>query len=121
MICITKIHVFDHKKIDLNQIYPMLLFWNHDVVATLDFCRKPIINGGAIRPTGLLFIACIQLLEMIMLNCQEIDLIEVFERSFSRSEKSGLAHFLIITYIIHRLSVVTKCCPNVLHYVSYMV
>ena len=33
---------------------------------------------------------------MILINCQEMDFIELFKRSFSRSERSGLAHFLII-------------------------
>ena len=34
---------------------------------------------------------------MILINCQEMDFIELFKRSFSRSERSGLAHFLIIS------------------------
>ena len=33
-------------------------------------------------------------------NCQGMDLIELFKRSFSRSERSGLAHFPIIIDII---------------------
>ena len=37
---------------------------------------------------------------MILINCQEMDFIELFERSFSRSERSGLAHFPIIIDII---------------------
>ena len=51
---------------------------------------------------------------MILINCQEMDFIELFKRSFSMSERSGLALFpIIIDY-----SVVTKCCPNVLHHVA---
>ena len=37
---------------------------------------------------------------MILINCQEMDFIELFKRSFSRSERSGLAHFPIIIDII---------------------
>ena len=37
---------------------------------------------------------------MILINFQEMGLIELFERSFSRSEKSGFAHFPIIIDII---------------------
>ena len=43
--------------------------------------RKLIINGGAIRPTGLLFLY--SFLGMILINCQEMDLIELW------SEMSG--------------------------------
>ena len=32
---------------------------------------------------------------MILIICQEIGLIELFKRSFSRSERSGLTHFPI--------------------------
>ena len=39
-------------------------------------------------------------LGMILINCQELDFIELFKRSFSRSERSGLAHFPIIIDII---------------------
>ena len=39
-------------------------------------------------------------LGMILINCQEMDFIEFFKRSYSRSEKSGLAHFPIIIDII---------------------
>ena len=39
-------------------------------------------------------------LGMILINCQEMDFIELFKRSFSRSERSGLAHFPIIIDII---------------------
>ena len=39
-------------------------------------------------------------LGMILINCQEMDFIELLKRSFSRSERSGLAHFLIIIDII---------------------
>ena len=35
-------------------------------------------------------------LGMILINCKEMDLIELFERSCSRSERSGLAQFPII-------------------------
>ena len=31
-------------------------------------------------------------LGIILIDCQEVDFIELLERSFSRSEKSGLAH-----------------------------
>ena len=44
--------------------------------------RKPIINGGAIRPTSLLFVY--SFLGMILINCQEMGLIELFKRSLSR-------------------------------------
>ena len=37
---------------------------------------------------------------LILINCQEMDFIELFERSFSRSERSGLDHFPIIIDII---------------------
>ena len=41
------------------------------------------------------------ILGMILINCQEMDFIELFKRSFfSRSEMSGLAHFPIIIDII---------------------
>ena len=39
-------------------------------------------------------------LGMILINCQEMDFIELFKRSFSRSERSGLANFPIIIDII---------------------
>ena len=39
-------------------------------------------------------------LGMILINCQEMDFIELFKRSFSRSERSGLANFPIIIAII---------------------
>ena len=39
-------------------------------------------------------------LGMILINCQEMDFIELFQRSFSRWERSGLAHFPIIIVII---------------------
>ena len=39
-------------------------------------------------------------LRMILINCQEMDFIELFKRSFSRSDRSGLAHFHIIIDII---------------------
>ena len=39
-------------------------------------------------------------LEVILVNCQEMELIELFQRSLSRSEMSGLAHFHIIINII---------------------
>ena len=40
------------------------------------------------------------LLGMILSNYQEMDFIELFKRSISRSERSDLAHFLIIINII---------------------
>ena len=46
-----------------------------------------------------LFLVC-SFLGMILINCQEMDFIELFKRSFSRSERSGLAHFPIIMNII---------------------
>ena len=39
-------------------------------------------------------------LGMLLINCEEMDFIELFKRSFSRSERSGLAHFPIIIDII---------------------
>ena len=39
-------------------------------------------------------------LGMILINCQEMDFIELFKRSFSRSERSGLAHFPILIDVI---------------------
>ena len=39
-------------------------------------------------------------LGLILINCQEMDFIELFKRSFSRSKRSGLAHFPIIIDII---------------------
>ena len=39
-------------------------------------------------------------LGMILINFQEMDFIELFQRSFARSERSGLAHFPIIIDII---------------------
>ena len=51
-----------------------------------------------------MYTACLVLLYsflgMILINCQEMDLIELFKRSFSRSERPGLAHFPIIIDII---------------------
>ena len=35
-------------------------------------------------------------LGMILINCEEMDFIELFKRSFSRSKRSGLDHFPII-------------------------
>ena len=35
-------------------------------------------------------------LVMILISCQEMDFIELFKRSFSMSERSGLTHFPII-------------------------
>ena len=37
---------------------------------------------------------------MILINCEEMVFIELFKMSFSRSERSGLAHFPIIIDII---------------------
>ena len=37
---------------------------------------------------------------MMLINCQEMDFIELFKRSFSKSERSGLTHFPIIIDII---------------------
>ena len=37
---------------------------------------------------------------MILINCQEMGFIELLKRSFSRSERSGLAYFPIIIDII---------------------
>ena len=37
---------------------------------------------------------------VITRSCQEMDFIELFKRSFSRLERSGLAHFPIIIGII---------------------
>ena len=36
---------------------------------------------------------------MVMMNCEEKDLIESLQRSLSRAEMSGLAHFHIFLYI----------------------
>ena len=57
------------------------------------------LSSGAIRPGGLLFLVY-SFLGMILINCQEMDFIELFKRSFSRSGRSGLAHFPIIIDII---------------------
>ena len=48
---------------------------------------------------------------MVLMNCEDTDFIELLSRSFSRSEKSGLAHFHIILYINQ------WCCQNVLHHI----
>ena len=42
--------------------------------------RKLILNSGAIRPIGLLFIFCKQLPGMIMINCREMDLILILQK-----------------------------------------
>ena len=47
---------------------------------------------------------------MILINWQEMDLIELFKRSFARSERSGLAYFPII------INIIQKCCSNILHH-----
>ena len=39
-------------------------------------------------------------LGMILIDCQEMDFIELFKRSFLGSERSGLAHFPLIIDII---------------------
>ena len=39
-------------------------------------------------------------LGMKLINCQEMDFIELFKKSCSMSERSGLAHFPIIIDII---------------------
>ena len=46
-----------------------------------------------------LFLAYI-FLGVILINCQEMDFIGFFKRSFSKSERLGLAHFPIIIDII---------------------
>ena len=54
------------------------------------------LNNGLI---AYICILCMQLLgDDIDLNCQEMDLIDLLERSFSRSERSNLAHFPIMPY-----------------------
>ena len=67
------------------------------------------LSSGAIRPGGLLsqrhsenfsLFLVYSFLGMILINCQEMDFIELFKRSFSRSERSGLAHFPIMIDII---------------------
>ena len=52
------------------------------------------------RSDKFIFIFGIQLLGMILINYQEMDLIELFKRSFSRFQRSGLAHFPISMDII---------------------
>ena len=52
------------------------------------------------RLDNIYFIFSIQLLGDILVNFQEMDLIELSKRSFSRSERSGLTHFPIIIDII---------------------
>ena len=39
-------------------------------------------------------------LGMILINCEKMDFIELFKRSFSKSKRSGVAHFPIIIDII---------------------
>ena len=59
--------------------------------------RLQNLSSGAIRPGGLLSLYLVySFFGMILINCQEMDFIELFKRSFSRSERSGLAHFPII-------------------------
>ena len=52
---------------------------------------------------------------MILINYEEMDLIESLYMSFSRSERSSLAHFHIVLLYY---SVVPKCCPILLHHVA---
>ena len=41
-------------------------------------------------------------LGIILINYQEMDLVDLFKKSFSRSKRSGLAHFPIIIDIIQQ-------------------
>ena len=52
-------------------------------------------------------------LGMILINCQEMDFIELFKRSFSRSERSGVAHFpIIIDILFSSNEVLPKCISS---------
>ena len=61
-----------------------------NLVVLLLFANFP--KNGLI--TFLIFVY--SFLGMILINCQEMDFIELFKGSFSRSEKSALAHFFPI-------------------------
>ena len=62
------------------------------------------------RPDNVSLFLVYSFLGMILINCQEMDLIDFFERSFSRLKRSALAY-----------SVVMKWCSNLLHHVYALV
>ena len=55
------------------------------------------------------------LLGMILINCQEMDLIELFDVNVIKVRFGPFSH------IYRYYSAVTKCCPNVLYYVAFFV
>ena len=73
--------------------------------------RKLHINGGAIRPTGFLFVC--SFFGLILINFREMDLIELFRNVIL---KVGKLRFGPFSHNLYDL-VLTKCCPNVLHHV----
>ena len=54
-------------------------------------------------------------LGMILINCQEMDFIEIFKRSFF---KIGNGQVWPISHNYWYYSVATKCCPNLLYHVA---
>ena len=49
---------------------------------------------------------------MMTMNCEEKDVIESLQRSLSRSERSGLAHFHIFLHLICSREVLPKCIAS---------
>ena len=62
--------------------------------------KGPFSNLGILGTITLQFLFAYSFLGMILINCQEMDFIELFKCLFSKSERSGLAHFPIIIDII---------------------
>ena len=54
-------------------------------------------------------------LGMILINCQEMDFIELLKRYFFLGRK---VRFSPISHNYLYYSIVTKCCPNLLHHVA---
>ena len=73
-----------------------MIFSNVLTFGKFSVSRKPIINGGAIRPVGLLFsfLAC-SFLRMVPMHSKNMDLVESSKGHFERSERSNLAPFLL--------------------------
>ena len=68
------------------------------------------------RSNNLLLCFVFSFLWVILINFQEMDLIELFKSSFSTSEWFGPYSHNYLYY-----SVVTKCCPILLHHVASLV
>ena len=72
-------------------------------------CSATFCQFSQKRSDTLSLFLAYSVLGKILINCQEMDFIELFKRSFSSSERSGFAHFPIIIDIIVLPKVIAAC------------